>query len=90
MPMSLTFHDRYPKRKFCNCKGHVIVLRQFDFQPRFHVSNFGTCADLESKAKPSLDPYQKLFVTYTVFSGYHAKFHAFITKVNNSAGFFGR
>ena len=43
-----------------------LVLRQFDFQPRFHVSNFGTCADHESKAKPSLDPYQKLFGTWFV------------------------
>ena len=41
-------------------------LKQFDPQPRFHVGNFRTCADLESRASLTLDPYQKLFVTWLV------------------------
>ena len=28
----------------------MFILKQFDPQPRFHVGNLRTCADLESRA----------------------------------------
>jgi len=33
--------------RFCTL---MLILKQFDSQSRFHVSNFRTCADLESRA----------------------------------------
>ena len=44
LQMSLIYEFRV---NFCTL---MFILKQFDPQPRFHVGNFRTCADLEFRA----------------------------------------
>ena len=55
----------------------MIILKQYDYYPRFHDGNFRTCADLESRAMSTSE-----IVCY-VASSNQAKFDAFFPKVNN-------